>query len=159
MQDQRYSEHFTHYSCLCFTGLLAWPTTNNGDIHYTVTLTKAIETVIEEYGLIYLGLQKAHPVSVALCPKWIDIISYYWKNVMEQGDLVANQFNQGKKPSVQENCPRINFLFHAYQQIRRAKHINNSCFKGCNSWRERSKLRPTMAIHPVSREGGDAETE
>jgi hypothetical protein len=99
-----------------------------------VTLTKAVETVVEEYGMIYLGLQKAHPVSVALCPKWIDIISYYWKNVVEQGDLVANQFGEGKGlPSMQENWNQL--LFHAYQQIKptNPQPTNNSYFKECNS--------------------------
>ncbi|CAO3588011.1 unnamed protein product [Absidia cylindrospora] len=68
----------------------------NSNSQYTSSFIEYLDTAIEEYGTLYLGLQKYHPVSAILCPKWIDIISYYWKNVMEQGDLVANQFTEGK---------------------------------------------------------------
>ncbi|KAG0167898.1 hypothetical protein DFQ30_005539 [Apophysomyces sp. BC1015] len=57
-----------------------------------------LETVIEEYGAMYLGLQKAHPISVALCPVWTDIVKYYWQKVRDtaetttRGHHISQQF-------------------------------------------------------------------
>ncbi|KAI8086750.1 armadillo-type protein [Halteromyces radiatus] len=75
----------------------------------------ALETVIDEYGSLYLHLQKAHPVSVVLCPKWMDIVSYYWNKVMEQGDHVANQFDKSdrNKPEVYQQ-----FLLQGMQLVK-----------------------------------------
>ncbi|ORX47739.1 ARM repeat-containing protein [Hesseltinella vesiculosa] len=78
-----------------------------------VPLQGALENVIDEYGSLYINLQKSHPVSVALCPHWIDIISYYWSYVVEEGDKVAHQF--GKKTS---STIFTQFLLHGLQLIK-----------------------------------------
>jgi hypothetical protein len=56
-----------------------------------------LEDLIEGYGTLYLGLQKDHPVSVTLCPCWLDIINYYWQNVMKEGSRIEEQCKTGKK--------------------------------------------------------------
>lgn len=63
----------------------------NGKVRYD------LETAIEEYGALYTGLQKAHPVSCALCPAWLDVIRYYWQSVMLGGTRIAEQCNSGQE--------------------------------------------------------------
>ncbi|KAG1293137.1 hypothetical protein G6F66_006356 [Rhizopus arrhizus] len=54
-----------------------------------------LESTIEEYGSLYLALQKAHPVSAVLCPAWLDIIRYYWQNiVVESNHITEGVFEQ-----------------------------------------------------------------
>lgn len=50
-----------------------------------------LENTIEEYGNLYLSLQKAHPVSAVLCPAWLDIIRYYWQNIVIEGDRLSKE--------------------------------------------------------------------
>ncbi|CAO3644783.1 unnamed protein product [Cunninghamella blakesleeana] len=59
-----------------------------------IRMKTSIEEVIDEYGSLYLHLQKTHPVSVALCPRWIDILLYYWRIVLEQSNFLSNQSNE-----------------------------------------------------------------
>ncbi|KAI9008994.1 armadillo-type protein [Phycomyces nitens] len=59
-------------------------------------ILEVLETVIEDYGTLYLGLQKAHPVSLALCPSWVDILKYYWHNIVIQGDNLIKQHMAGQ---------------------------------------------------------------
>ncbi|KAI8889138.1 ARM repeat-containing protein [Backusella circina FSU 941] len=56
-----------------------------------------LEDLIEGYGSLYLGLQKDHPVSVILCPCWLDIIRYYWQNVMMEGSRIEEQCKTGNQ--------------------------------------------------------------
>ncbi|KAI8069428.1 armadillo-type protein [Gongronella butleri] len=76
-------------------------------------LKTALEAVIDEYGGLYIHLQKMHPVSATLTPKWIDIISFYWNTVVEQGDLVARKFGEPASPILYTQ-----FLLHGMQLIK-----------------------------------------
>ncbi|CAO3662719.1 hypothetical protein CU097_009870 [Rhizopus azygosporus] len=60
-----------------------------------VKLIQEVESIIEEYGALYLALQKAHPVSVVLCPAWLDIIRYYWQNIMIGQGILEHHLLQG----------------------------------------------------------------
>jgi hypothetical protein len=60
-----------------------------------VKLIQEVENIIEEYGTLYLALQKAHPVSVTLCPAWLDIIRYYWQNIMIGQGILEHHLLQG----------------------------------------------------------------
>lgn len=55
-----------------------------------------IHSVIEEHGALYLGLQKAHPVSCVLCPAWPDILGYYWEHIVQEGKRLIDQYQSGK---------------------------------------------------------------
>jgi hypothetical protein len=68
-------------------------------INYTGKLKHDLESTIEEYGTMYLALQKAHPVSAALCPAWLDIIRYYWQNIMLEGSRIVEQCKSGQESS------------------------------------------------------------
>ncbi|CAO3624655.1 unnamed protein product [Cunninghamella echinulata] len=60
----------------------------------TEALKESIEAVIDKYGSMYLSLQQTHPVSVALCPRWIEILLYYWSIVIEQSSIASKQLDE-----------------------------------------------------------------
>ncbi|KAI7902236.1 armadillo-type protein [Cokeromyces recurvatus] len=51
-------------------------------------IKQELETTIEDYGALYLGLQKTHPISATLCPAWLDIIRYYWQHITMEGPRI-----------------------------------------------------------------------
>jgi hypothetical protein len=63
-------------------------------LNYQGKIRQDLENTIEEYGTLYLSLQKAHPVSAALCPAWLDVIKYYWSNITVQGELIVKKQQQ-----------------------------------------------------------------
>ncbi|CEP19483.1 hypothetical protein [Parasitella parasitica] len=79
-------KHLEQYSgCRC--GLI--------QINHLGHVKQSVENIIEEYGSLYVALQKRHPVSAALCPAWLDIIRYYWQNIMIEGSHIVEQCNSG----------------------------------------------------------------
>ncbi|KAL7309160.1 hypothetical protein PS15m_011273 [Mucor circinelloides] len=64
-------------------------------INYTGNIKQVVENTIEEYGSLYVSLQKKHPVSAVLCPAWLDIIRYYWQNIMVEGTHIVEQCKSG----------------------------------------------------------------
>ncbi|CAO3633200.1 unnamed protein product [Mucor fragilis] len=64
-------------------------------INYTGHIKQVVETTIEEYGSLYVSLQKKHPVSAVLCPAWLEIIRYYWQNIMVEGTHIVEQCKSG----------------------------------------------------------------
>ncbi|KAI9306866.1 armadillo-type protein [Cunninghamella echinulata] len=60
-----------------------------------IPLKESIEAVIDKYGSMYLSLQQTHPVSVALCPRWIEILLYYWGIVIDQSNIASKQLDEG----------------------------------------------------------------
>lgn len=65
--------------------------------NYQGKIKEDVENVVEEYGSLYLGLQKAHPVSAALCPAWLDVIRYYWHNISIEGSRIVEQCKSGQE--------------------------------------------------------------
>lgn len=51
---------------------------------YTGNIIEDLENIVEEYGLLYLAMQKEHPISATLCPAWLDVLKYYWQNIVAQ---------------------------------------------------------------------------
>lgn len=60
-------------------------------LNYNGKIKQDLENTIEEYGSLYLALQKTHPVSAALCPAWLDMVRYYWQNIMAEGTRIVEQ--------------------------------------------------------------------
>ncbi|GAA5815784.1 hypothetical protein MFLAVUS_009299 [Mucor flavus] len=60
-------------------------------LNYQGKIKQDLENTIEEYGSLYLGLQKSHPVSAALCPSWLDMIKYYWQHIMMEGSRIVSR--------------------------------------------------------------------
>lgn len=63
--------------------------------NYVGNVKQVVESTIEEYGSLYVLLQKMHPVSAVLCPAWLDIIRYYWQNIMVEGSHIVEQCKSG----------------------------------------------------------------
>ncbi|KAI9484881.1 armadillo-type protein [Zychaea mexicana] len=59
-------------------------------------IQEMVNTIIEDYGALYLGLQKAHPVSCALCPAWTDILGYYWQAIVHEGTRLTDRYKTGQ---------------------------------------------------------------
>jgi hypothetical protein len=66
-------------------------------LDYNGKIKHDLENTIEEYGSLYLALQKAHPVSSALCPAWLDMVRYYWQNIMAEGSRIVEQCKSGQQ--------------------------------------------------------------
>lgn len=60
-------------------------------LNYNGRIKQDLENTIEEYGTLYLALQKTHPVSAALCPAWLDMIRFYWQHIMAEGHRIVDQ--------------------------------------------------------------------
>ncbi|KAI9261423.1 armadillo-type protein [Phascolomyces articulosus] len=59
-------------------------------------IQEMVNTIIEDHGSLYLGLQKAHPVSCALCPAWTDILGYYWQAIIHEGTRLTDRYKTGE---------------------------------------------------------------
>ncbi|KAI7849043.1 armadillo-type protein [Circinella umbellata] len=59
-------------------------------------IQEMVGTIIEDHGSLYLGLQKAHPVSCALCPAWTDILRYYWQAIVHEGTRLTDRYKTGQ---------------------------------------------------------------
>ena len=59
-------------------------------------IQEMVNTIVEDHGSLYLGLQKAHPVSCALCPAWTDILGYYWQAIVHEGTRLTDRYKTGK---------------------------------------------------------------
>lgn len=71
-------------------------------LNYNGEIKHDLESTIEEYGSLYLGLQKAHPVSAALCPAWLDMVRYYWQNIMAEGSRIVEQCKSNQTADQQQ---------------------------------------------------------
>ncbi|CAO3653619.1 unnamed protein product [Mucor hiemalis] len=72
--------------------------------NYAGKIKQDLENAIEEYGALYLALQKAHPVSAALCPAWLDVIRYYWHYITAEGSRIVEncKLNRQTDPNLFE---------------------------------------------------------
>lgn len=66
-------------------------------VNYQGKIKQDLETTIEEYGALYLALQKTHPVSAALCPAWLDVIGFYWQSITAEGTRIVEQCKLGQQ--------------------------------------------------------------
>ncbi|KAI7867162.1 armadillo-type protein [Spinellus fusiger] len=56
------------------------------------SIIEKLETLIEDYGTMYLGLQKSHPISSALCSTWVSLLDYYWQTIVTRGSYLGLEF-------------------------------------------------------------------
>jgi hypothetical protein len=59
-------------------------------------LRKLVESHITKLGKLYNELQKAHPVPFILLPSAIDIIQFYWQNIVQEGERAIAFYGAGR---------------------------------------------------------------
>ncbi|KAJ2963896.1 hypothetical protein NQZ79_g1053 [Umbelopsis isabellina] len=59
-------------------------------------LRKLVESHITKLGKLYNELQKAHPVPFILLPCAIDIIQFYWQNIVQEGERAISFYGAGR---------------------------------------------------------------
>ncbi|KAG2171813.1 hypothetical protein INT43_008193 [Umbelopsis isabellina] len=59
-------------------------------------LRKLVESHITKLGKLYNELQKAHPVPFILLPCAINIIQFYWQNIVQEGERAISFYGAGR---------------------------------------------------------------